>query len=135
MDSLVPAAIDYFDRNRAKVLAKAKPALERLAEDPNARVLIKRVAKKGLKRYGDEEFYPKYGKYAGPAIALGSGLLVGSLGAGYFALSKTKEAGAQAALPLIVLTWAANLGGLALTMTGVGLYGANRLVQHGKTIA
>jgi hypothetical protein len=134
MDKLVPAAIDYFDRNRTKVLNKAKPALERLGEDPNARAMLKRVAKKGLKRYGDEEFYPKYGKYAAPALAVGSALLVGSLGAGYLALSKTKEEGADAAFPLIVLTWAANLGGIALTLTGVGLSGGNRLFQRGKKI-
>lgn len=134
MDKLVPAAIDYFDKNRAKVLQKAQPALERLGQDPQARAMMTRVVKRSLKRYGDEEFYPKYGKYAAPALAVGSGLLVGALGAGYMALSKTKEAGADAALPLIILTWAANLGGIALTATGIGLAGANRVLQHGQKI-
>lgn len=134
MDKLVPAAIDYFDQNRTKVLNKARPALERLSQDPQARMMMARVVKRGLKRYGDEEFYPKYGKYAAPALAVGAGLLVGSLGAGYFALDKTKEKGTEAALPLIVLTWAANLAGIALTATGIGLTGMNRVLQHGQKI-
>jgi hypothetical protein len=92
--------------------------------------MVKSIAKKGLKRYGDETFYPKYGKFASPAIAVGSGLLVGSLGAGYLTLAKTKEKGADAALPLLVLTWASSLGGIALTLTGVGLTFGNKLFQQ-----
>jgi hypothetical protein len=134
MDQLVPAAIDYFDKNRAKVLNKAKPALERLGQDPQARAMVARIAKKGLQQYGDEKFYPKYGKFAAPALAVGSALLVGSLGAGYLALSKTKEEGAEAAVPLVVLTWAANLGGIALTLTGVAFTVGNKVFQHGEKI-
>lgn len=134
MDVAVPAALDYVDKNRLKIWRKAKPVIERIGQDENIRreagPVFKRVVKRELGRYGRTTFYPKYGKYAAPSIAVGSGVLAGALGAGFFALKKTKEEDATAAAPFLALAYILHLGGLGLVVTGLGLHFGNKIFSE-----
>ena len=131
MDVAVPAALDYVDKNRVKIWRKARPVLERIGQDETIRresgPVMKRIVKRELGRYGRTKFYPKYGKYAAPGIAVGAGVLAGALGAGFWALKTTKEEDATAAAPVLALAYVLHLSGLGLLVAGLGLHFGNKI--------
>ena len=137
LDKLVPAALDYLDKNRATVWRQAKPVLERVSQDETiqreVRPVFSRILKREVRRYQAETFHPKYGRYGGPAVVAGASLLAGGLGLGYYALRKSKEDTPRQAAPALIAAYIAHLAGLALTVTGTVLLIGDRALQAKET--
>lgn len=130
MDKAIPAALEYVDKNRVAIFQKAKPVLERVGQDDRVRNILRpigqRVVDRERTKFGKETFYPKYGKWAAPALGVGAGLLAGGLLTGIWSAKVAGESQSKTAMALFATSYTTEIVGIGLVLTGLLLTAGNK---------